>query len=124
GARHRRGLRQGARPADAQDAGLGEGRRPAAHRAAGRQGPRARIVPLGALRDLLGPGLILLLLVAWVARKAWKAARTEREMEAEREQQPQPDELPRPYAVRDAVLDCDTSEARSEHVAAVRALAG
>ena len=42
-------------------------------------------LPLDALGDLFGPGLIFLLLVGWLARKAWKAARTEGQLERERD---------------------------------------
>ena len=91
-------------------------------------------LPLDALRDLLGPGLIFLLLVGWLSRKAWKAARTERDLERERDEAggmrqidlpAAPPLGPRPVPAVDALhplSGADLSQARAEHVAMVAAL--
>jgi hypothetical protein len=50
---------------------------------------------LDVLRDLLGPGLIFLLLCFWLLRKVVKAARTESELEGERLQGSFAEELQR-----------------------------
>lgn len=81
-------------------------------------------MPLDALRDLLGPGLVFLVLAAWLVRKAWKASRTERELEVEREQAAEPEPV-RPKLVAPAhpsLAGADLGHARAEHVAAVAAL--
>ena len=89
-------------------------------------------LPLDALGDLFGPGLIFLLLVGWLARKAWKAARTEGQLERERDAAGgiRPIDLPalpwptRPVAhvARDPFGEADVKQARPEHLAVVTKL--
>ncbi len=86
-------------------------------------------VPLDAFTDLLGPGLVFLLLAFWLVRKAFRAARTERQLEGEqgetlRSYQPAPPARPHlvPVQAAPALAGADLSHARAEHVAAVAAL--
>jgi len=78
-----------------------------------------------ALRDLFGPGLVLLVFLGWLVRKAIRAARTEREMEAERAAATaEPPAPPHLAPIPDALRGADVLQARAEHVALVAGEAG
>lgn len=95
------------------------------------------------LADLVGPGLVLLVIAAWLVRKVIKAAGTERELEAEQERlagalraqlpnllaplalvppPPAGAATPQPVPPADALAGADLAAAAPEHVVVVRGL--
>ena len=77
------------------------------------------------LADLLGPGLVLLVIFFWLVRKAVKAARTEQDLEAEQErlQRSLQAQLPELVALStDPLAGSDLAAAAPEHVGVVRSL--
>ena len=72
-------------------------------------------MPLDALRDLAGPGVVFLLLAFWLVRKAWRASRTERQLEWERALPAEPP-APRPH-LRALPPVAEVNHARADHLA-------